>query len=172
MHVERTKYTAHYENGFVVAQWISVEMALDLNGSDNTLSALDRSKEIVEQWYKKNNIPFESNATPPGPPSTINVERTSEDVRIANMIRAMYSCTQLDGEDGLFSYYSIASANVETKAVYDLVKNGLVAKESKEILDNCNKFTEEYKEKLITEPVFKAKHDLEMARMAKPKNKK
>lgn len=53
MKVDRTKYTAHYENGMVVAQWISVEMALD---GESALDALDLSKELVEKWYKSKNI--------------------------------------------------------------------------------------------------------------------
>lgn len=56
MKVDRTKYTAHYENGMVVAQWISVEMALDGANGESPLDALDRSKELVEQWYKSKNI--------------------------------------------------------------------------------------------------------------------
>lgn len=134
MKVERTKYTAHYENGIVVAQWISVEMALDANLGENVFSVLDRSKEIVEQWYKSNNIPVESNSMPPGPSPIISVERTSEDIRIADLIRSMYACTRLDGDDGLFSFHTLASTNVETKAVYDVVKNKLVAKESNDLL--------------------------------------
>lgn len=144
MHVERTKYTAHYENGFVVAQWISVEMAIDDSNAENAISALDRSKELVEQWYKANNATLESTSMPPGPPSTINIERTSEDVRIAELIRSMYACTKLDGDDGLFTFYTLACAHIETKAVYDLVKSGLVAKESKEILDKSNESREPF----------------------------
>lgn len=131
MKVERTKYTAHYENGIVIAQWVSVEMLLD---GESPLDALDRSKELVDQWYKSNNIPVESNSMPPGPSPIISVERTSEDIRIADLIRSMYACTRLDGDDGLFSFHTLASTNVETKAVYDVVKNKLVAKESNDLL--------------------------------------
>ena len=60
MKIDRTKYTAHYENGVVVAQWVSVEMALDGANGESPLDALDRSKELVEQWYKSKNLPFAS----------------------------------------------------------------------------------------------------------------
>lgn len=167
MHVERTKYTAHYENGFVVAQWISVEMAIDGSNSESAFAALDRSKEMVEKWYKKNNIPFESNAMPPGPPSTIVVERTSEDVRIADLIRSMYACTKLDGDDGLWAFRKLAHSSVMTASVYDLIEKKLVANESMELPDSCNEFTEKYKEKLKTDPVLKAIYDLEVDNVAK-----
>lgn len=140
MKVERTKYTAHYENGIVVAQWISVEMLLD---GESPLDALDRSKELIDQWYKSNNSvsPY-GTSQPTGPPAVISVERTSEDVRIAALIRSMYACVRLDGDDGLFSFYTLASANVETKAVYDVVKNKLVSKESNELLAATNAHVE------------------------------
>lgn len=56
MKVDRTKYTAHYENGMVVAQWISVEMSLDESAGESPMDALDRSKDIVDKWYKSKNI--------------------------------------------------------------------------------------------------------------------
>lgn len=168
MYVGRTKYTAHYENGAIVAQWVSVEMVLD---SDNIpTDALGRSMELVDKWCKSKNIAFEGISMPPGPPSTINIERTSEDVRIAELIRGMYACVKLDGDDGLFTFYTLACAHVETKAVYDLVKNNLVAKESKNILKDCNEFTEEYKEKLKTDHAFKITD--EIGKMTRPKNEK
>lgn len=147
MKIDRTKYTAHYENGIVVAQWISVEMALDTANGESPIEALDKSQELVQQWYKSKNIPFDTNSVPAGPSPIISVERTSEDVRIANMIRDMYACTHLDGNDGLFSFYTLASAHVETKAVYDVVKNKLVNKESKEILAATEKAVKELNKK-------------------------
>jgi hypothetical protein len=60
MKIDRTKYTAHYENGVVVAQWISIEMALDGANGESPLDALDRSQELVQQWYKSKNLPFSS----------------------------------------------------------------------------------------------------------------
>lgn len=135
MKIDRTKYTAHYENGVVVAQWISVEMALDTSNGESPIEALDKSQELVQQWYKSKNLPFETNSVPPGPPPVINVERTSEDKRIAELIRDIYRCTRLDGDDGLFTYYTLASLNKETRAAYDAMKNKIVSNESKELLE-------------------------------------
>lgn len=170
MHVGRTKYTAHYESGIIVAQWVSVEMVLD---SDNIpTAALDRSMELVDKWCKSKNIAFEGISMLPGPPSTINIERTSEDVRIAELIRSMYACVKLDGDDGLFTFYTLACAHVETKAVYDLVKNNLVAKESKELLDASSELGESFKKEHKLDPLYKSDYDRYVAKVTKPKNKK
>jgi hypothetical protein len=109
MKIDRTKYTAHYENGVVVAQWISVEMALDTSNGESPLDALDRSQELVQQWYRSKNLPFDTNFVPPGPPPVISVERTSEDKRIADLIRDMYACTDLAGDNGLLDILKTSS---------------------------------------------------------------
>lgn len=79
MKVDRTKYTAHYENGIVVAQWVSVEMALDTANGESPLEALDLSQELVQQWYKSKNLPFGTNSIPPSPPTEIPVINKAEE---------------------------------------------------------------------------------------------
>jgi hypothetical protein len=128
MKIDRTKYTAHYENGVVVAQWISVEMALDTANGESPLEALDRSQELVQQWYKSKNIPFEANSVPPGPPPVITIERTSEDKMIAETIRGIYACTELKGDSGLTSYRNIAFGKPETKLAYEVMERKLSKK--------------------------------------------
>lgn len=140
MKVDRTKYTAHYENGVVVAQWLSVDMIIDEANGESPLAAFDRSQAIIEQWYKSKNIPFESNGIPPGPPPIINVQRTSEDTRIAELVRDIYACTQLDGDNGLWSYSKLATTCEEAKLAYEVMGKKLRAKESQQLLDT----TEEY----------------------------
>lgn len=78
MKIDRTKYTAHYENGVVVAQWISVEMALDGANGESPLDALDRSQALVEQWYKSKNLPFTS-PSQIGPPTELPVINKAEE---------------------------------------------------------------------------------------------
>ncbi len=80
MKADRTKYTAHYENGIVVAQWISVEMALDGANGESPLDALDRSQELVQKWYNSKNLPFETNSIPPGPPPVIQVKPEEREI--------------------------------------------------------------------------------------------
>jgi hypothetical protein len=79
MKIDRTKYTAHYENGVVVAQWISVEMALDTANGESPIEALDRSQEVVQQWYKSKNLPFNNGSMPPGPPTELPVINKAEE---------------------------------------------------------------------------------------------
>jgi len=127
MKIDRTKYTAHYENGVVVAQWISVEMALDTSNGESPLDALDKSQELVQQWYKSKNLPFmEANPQPPGPPPVINVDRTPEDIRVAQLIKDIYACVVLDGEHGLYSYRTLAeTTSKETKSAFDIIEKRL-----------------------------------------------
>lgn len=150
MKIDRTKYTAHYENGVVVAQWVSVEMALDGANGESPIDALDRSKELVDQWYKSKNLPFDSNPVPSGPPPVINVQRTSEDTRIAELVRDIYACNQLDGDNGLWSYSKLATTCEEAKLAYEVMGKKLRAKESQELLAETKKFYEE-------QPKFKKK---------------
>src|SRR5690349_4348274 len=121
MKVDRTKYTVHRENGIIVAQWVSIEMSVDEANGENPLTALDRSMELEQQWYKSKNIGLPDNSIPPGPPPIINVERTSEDRRIAELIRDIYACKGLDGDDGLLSFQKLADSNKEAKSAYDIM---------------------------------------------------
>lgn len=127
MKFDRTKYTAHYENGVVVAQWISVEASIDSSMGESPLDALDKSQELVQQWYKSKNLPFDSNIMPPpyGPSPVINVERTSEDVRVAKLIKDIYACTELDGDNGLKSYGKLASTCKEAQQAFDIMSRKL-----------------------------------------------
>lgn len=128
MKIDRTKYTAHYENGVVVAQWVSVEMALDGANGESPLDALDRSQALVEQWYKSKNLPFESNSVPPGPPPIINVQRTSEDKRVAELVADIYKCTNLEGDTGLFSFQKLSTTCKEAGLAYNVMYNKLSKK--------------------------------------------
>lgn len=140
MRIDRVKYTAHYdEYGQLKDQWIGLESP---DETENPEAAIDEIKAITERWYQKQN----PNLQPQGPPRAdegnifsgprvIAVERTSEDVRVAELIRDIYRCTEFEGDDGLVSYYKLASAHPEAQAAYDVMKNKLVSKETKEILD-------------------------------------
>jgi hypothetical protein len=96
MHIDRTKYTAHYENGILVSQWISVEMSLDSDESE--VVALDRSKQIVEQWYKDNAPAFPGaypgNIPPYGAP-TPTIQVRPEDREVGVTPEQIMSCTDL-----------------------------------------------------------------------------
>lgn len=125
MKVKGTKYTAHYENGVVVAQWVSVDMEMDSSMGESPIDSLNRSQEIVDQWYKSKNLPFESNPVPPGPPPVINVQRTSEDIRIAELVGDILKCTSLEGDNGLYSYQKLSTTCKEAGIAYNTMHNKL-----------------------------------------------
>jgi hypothetical protein len=137
MKIDRTKYTAHYENGVVVAQWVSVEMALDTANGESPLEALDKSQQLVEQWYKSKNLPFETNSIPPGPPPVITIERTSEDKRIADLIRNIYACTELGGDNGLLTWETLSNTSPEAKSAFEIMRRKLKANK---IIDDTKKY--------------------------------
>lgn len=56
MKVDRTKLTAEYENGVIKSVWVSVEVALDSGMGESAFDALDLSKNISDEWCKKNNL--------------------------------------------------------------------------------------------------------------------
>lgn len=135
MKVDRTKYTAHYENGMVVAQWISVEMALDGANGESPLDALDRSKELVEQWYKSKNIE---------PASYINshdlpvINTSKEEVQIGLTVDSIMSCTDLVTID---SYRLLIKGKEHLELAYMKRRKEIVDGEVKGILDRTENLT-------------------------------
>jgi hypothetical protein len=120
MHIDRTKYTAHYENGILVSQWISVDMALDGESGESAKEALDKSRSFVEQWYKDNGQPFPGSFAPVES-KVIPVTRTSEDVRVAELIRDIYACTELEGDNGLLTFNKLATTCKEAQQAFDIM---------------------------------------------------
>jgi hypothetical protein len=105
MNVASTKYTAHYENGIVVAQWISIEMALDGANGESALDALDRSQELVQKWYASKQITTIGNSIPPGPPTELPVINKAEE-RLAILIENASTKEELmKYKDNLTSQY-------------------------------------------------------------------
>lgn len=146
MKVDRTKYTAHYENGVVVAQWISVEMALDGENGESPLTALDRSQQLVDEWYKKQNIPpffsppvYDGNSFP-GPRI---IEKNPEDREIGVTVESIMSCQDIVT---LQTYYMLVEklGKQELKEAYAFRKSQLVTNETKAILAATNALTGEF----------------------------
>ena len=142
MHIDRTKYTAHYENGRVVAEWISVDHSLDESAGEDPMAALNRSKEIVEKWYKSNHPEFPDNSIPPGPPPVIQVK--PEDRRIGIMADDIMSCQDLLTLD---SYKLLVKGKLELEAAYNTRRAQIIAIETKDILDRTHALTEYGKNK-------------------------
>lgn len=130
MRIDRVKYTAHYdEYGQLKDQWIGMEGAID--DTEVPEKQLDAIKEITEQWYRKHNPHLQPQGPSPSygdsfpGPRIFEVERTSEDKIVAELISNIYACTQLGGDNGLLSYGTLASTYTEAQSAYNVMKNKL-----------------------------------------------
>jgi hypothetical protein len=99
-----------------------------------------KAESEMNAYVKKSSQVILDNSIPPSPPQIITIERTSENVRIADTIRIIYACTELTGDSGLESYRKIAECNEETKSAYEIMRKKLTKKESQELLDATNEF--------------------------------
>lgn len=93
MKFDRTKYTAHFENGIIVAQWVSIEASIDSSMGESPIDALNKSEELAQQWYKSKNLPFQDNSIPIVPPPTIQIK--PEDKEIGVTPDTLLSCSDL-----------------------------------------------------------------------------
>lgn len=134
MRIDRVKYTAHYDEfGFIKDQWVGFEGSID--DTEDPEKQATVIKEMTERWYKTNNINKSDypltlgayhgipTAPPygPNPSPIITVERTSETERIAKLIKDIYACTELDGDNGLLSYSKLAATNREAQNCFDIM---------------------------------------------------
>lgn len=145
------KFSKEFITPIGLKEWVTIEYPLDFN-HENVYDVYDRVVEMVNKCHERNQIQINPEyahlqSVPPGPPPVINVERTSEDVRIAELIKDIYACTQLTGSTGLESYRKIADTNSATIAAYEVMRNKLTKKESQELLDATNDFYEKRKNK-------------------------
>lgn len=112
MKIDRTKYTAHYENGVVKAMWVTVEVAIDSGMGESAHDAFDLSKKISDEWYNKNGGHFNQYPTlypEPGvsPLPEIQVSKDDEQERVLALIKDIESetCLRLaTGGGGLLSW--------------------------------------------------------------------
>jgi len=120
------KFSKEFVTNIGLKEWVGVEMEYDME-VECPKEVLTNAKTIVEQWRKESNSGAnelsldELNIMPPGPPPVISVERTSEDQRIAELIRDIYSCTELEGDSGLLSYKKLAESNKEACSAFDIM---------------------------------------------------
>lgn len=92
MKVDRTKFTAQYENGVVRSMWVTVEIAVDAGMGDTAEGALDLSKKITDEWYKKQNVIQGEYA--PAPPHELPVINKAEE-RLGILIENAENMKQL-----------------------------------------------------------------------------
>lgn len=123
--------------------WLGIENEYDMN-SEDPLVVFKRAEETVNQCATSIGLAvyidsrfLPENLPPPGLSPVINVQRTSEDTRIAELVRDIYACTQFDGDNGLWSYSKLATTCKEAELAYEVMGKKLRAKESQELLDKC-----------------------------------
>jgi hypothetical protein len=140
MKIDRVKLTLQIETP-VGNQWVGLEAAID--DTETAETSLTRLKNIITGWANPNGQVVFDGSVAPGPSPVINVARKSEDTVVAELIRDMYRCTELGGDNGLFSFERLASGYPEAQAAYDVMKNKLRVRETKQILDATNALTEQ-----------------------------
>lgn len=132
------KFSKEFVTPIGLKEWVGVELTYDMI-NENPIDVLDSAKKTVNEWYKfsntENNESFNLSSAVVAP--VINVQRTSEDTRIAELVRDIYACTQLDGDNGLWSYSKLATTCKEAELAYEVMAKKLRKKESDELLAKC-----------------------------------
>jgi len=118
------KYSEEFVTAIGLKKWYGIELQYDMDTED---PPFDKAKKIIAQAAGNNQIAIEA-SMPPGPPSVINIERTSEDRRIAKLVRDICSCTEFDGENGLKSYSTLATTCEEARMAYNAMSRKLAKK--------------------------------------------
>jgi hypothetical protein len=143
MKIDRTKFTAQYENGVIKSVWVSIEVALDGGLGETAESALDLSKELSDKWYNKNFPGYQVNPeyahllSPPGPPPVIQVK--PEDREIGLSVKDIMSCEELAVLD---SYRLMVKGNEELSAAYVKRRKEIVGDEINGIMAAAEAFRE------------------------------
>src|SRR6266536_3163778 len=124
------KFSKEFVTPIGLKEWASCEREYDM-ASEEPRDVLTAAKKTVIEWHEASNKGMADSSIPPGPPPVINVERTSEDKRIADLVKDIYACTQLDGDSGLWSYSKLASTSTLAQLAYDVMGKKLRSVESK-----------------------------------------
>lgn len=139
------KYSEEFISAIGLKKWRGIELEYNIDTED-PLEVFNKAEKIVSQSQLNSQTSPIINPIFPDPgwqPSvhqplqTISVQRTSEDTRIAELVRDIYACTELDGDNGLWSYSKLATTCKEAELAYDVMIRKLRAKESRELLDKC-----------------------------------
>lgn len=129
-----------YERIFPLAPYVNEKIGFEatIDGSaESEKDALNKLKQIAEEWHKSNNPGINTEG---GVEALITVDRTTEDERIAKLIAEIYSCTEIGGDSGLGSYWTLSQSNETTKLAYEVMRKKLVKKESDELLAKSKRY--------------------------------
>lgn len=116
------KFSKEFVTDTGLKEWAGIELPFN-EERESGVDALRRAETIVNEYQRPKSYLMQHEIIYPSQygPADIIAGRSSEDERIANLIRNMYECTQIDGDDGLMSFSKLASGNRETQNVFDIV---------------------------------------------------
>lgn len=119
------KFSKEFITPIGLKEWVGIEWPVDFD-NDNVMDAFNQAKKAVCDFQSTSlgNIELPSSASQP----IINVERTSDDKRIAELIRDIYSCTEIEGDSGLLTYNKLASTCKEAQQAFDIMFRKLAPK--------------------------------------------
>src|SRR5690348_314288 len=89
--------------------------------TEDPLDVFAKAEAEMNAYIKKDSQVITENSLPPGPPPVINVDRTPEDIRVAQLIKDIYACTELKGDNSLLSFQKLSESNKEVKSAYDIM---------------------------------------------------
>lgn len=116
------KFSKEFITDTGLKEWAGIELPFN-EERESGVDALKRAEAIVnEHQGKKSYIVHYGNSAPIqyGPFETIS-QQDAELLQIAEMIKGMYACTSLDGDDGLLTFSKLASGNEEAQNVFDIM---------------------------------------------------
>jgi len=115
------KFSKEFITPIGLKEWVTLDWEVGVPfDSQKAMETFTSVKEFVCN-YQTSTPGFSDNSIPPGPPPVITVERTSEDTRIAELIRDIYACTEIDGGNGLHTYRKLATTCKEAKQAFDIM---------------------------------------------------
>lgn len=119
------KFSKEFITPIGLKEWMTLEWDVDVPFDEKkAMDTFTKVKDFVCS-YQSNGYVLSGqspNVNPYNmPPQTISIERTSEDQRIAELIRDIYACTEIEGGNGLLTYNKLASTCKEAQQAFDIM---------------------------------------------------
>lgn len=115
------KFSKEFVTPIGLHEWITLEWPVDEPFDEKrAMETFTKVRDFVCN-YQSGVLIDANNAIPSNPPPVITIERTSETERIAKLIKDIYACTELDGDNGLLSYSKLAGTNREAQNCFDIM---------------------------------------------------
>lgn len=111
------KFSKEFVTETGLKEWVGIELEFDAS-SESALDALRRAETIVREYQRPKSYLMQYESSHPAQQAP---QRTTEDEKIADTIKGMYACTELEGDDGLLTFRKVAAGNRETQNVFDIM---------------------------------------------------